>query len=237
MKDAAMTKAVKQKSSDSAPKAETRAEQKARTRARILECALDAFAERGFEGATVRDIAAAAGVNHGLIKYHFSDKDNLWKSAVAFLFDRMREEMKTPEGEEGMSSLEQLKSWIRRYVAYSARHPEHARIMVQESIRDSDRLRWAVNNFIKPDHDLRAKLYEKHVREGLYPNIPRHSINYIIVAVSQYLSMLAHEVKLIYGIDASDPKVIDQHADAIIELFFNHSVPGSGNSTAPRNEP
>ena len=221
-----MTKAARQAKLEAVPKTESRAEQKARTRARILECALDAFAERGFEGATVRDIAAAAGVNHGLIKYHFVDKDNLWRSAVEFLFNRMHEELAAPEGESGLSSFEQLKSWIRRYVAYCARHPEHARIMVQESIRDSDRLRWAVESFIKPDHDSRVPLYEKYVREGLYPNIPRYSITYIIVAVSQYLFMLAHEVKLIYGIDPSDPEIIEGHADAIIELFFNHSVAG-----------
>jgi TetR/AcrR family transcriptional regulator len=203
---------------------ETRAEQKARTRARILECALEAFAERGFEGATVRDIAAAAGVNHGLIKYHFGDKDSLWKSAVEFLFIRMHDEISPPEGDDKLPAFEQLKSWIRRYVGYCARHPEHARIMVQESIRDSDRLRWAVDNFIKPDHDSRTLLYDKNLKNGLYPNISRYSITYIIVAVSQYLFMLGHEVKLIYGIDTSDPEVIDAHADAIIELFFNHSV-------------
>jgi len=203
---------------------ETRAEQKARTHARILKCALEAFAELGFEGATVRDIAAAAGVNHGLIKYHFGDKDNLWKSAVEFLFIRMHDEMSPPEGADKLPAFEQLKSWIRRYVAYCARHPEHAQIMVQESIRDSDRLRWAVDNFIKPDHDSGIWLYEKNINNGLYPNISRYSITYIVVAVSQYLFMLRHEVKLIYGIDTSDPKVIEAHADAIIELFFNHSV-------------
>ena len=219
-----MGKTLKSVPAQKIEKTETRAEQKARTRARILECALEAFAERGFEGATVRDIAAAAGVNHGLIKYHFGDKDNLWKSAVEFLFIRMHDEISPPEGDDKLPAFEQLKSWIRRYVAYCARHPEHARIMVQESIRDSDRLRWAVDNFIKPDHDSRTWLYDKNVKNGLYPNISRHSMTYIIVAVSQYLFMLGHEVKLIYGIDTSDPKVIEAHADAIIELFFNHSV-------------
>lgn len=207
-----------------AMKGATRSAQKERTRARILECALDAFAERGFEGATVRDIAAAAGVNHGLIKYHFEDKDNLWKAAVTFLFDRMHAEMATPPEELLLPAYEQLRSWIRRYVHYCARHPEHARIMVQESIRDSDRLRWAVEKFIKPDHDDRAPIHEAYVRKGIYPDIPRHSLTYSIVAVSQYLFMLAHEVKLVFGIDTSDPEVIDQHAEAILHLFFGHCV-------------
>lgn len=204
---------------------ETRAQQKERTRARILECALDAFAEKGFEGATVREIAAAAGVNHGLIKYHFKDKDNLWKAAVTFLFDRMHREMETPPEEEQLPTYEKLRAWIRRYVHYCARHPEHARIMVQESIRDSERLRWAVEKFIKPDHESRAPLHDIYVRDDIYPNVPRYSISYSVVAVCQYLFMLAHEVKLVFGVDSRDPKIIDEHADAILNLFFDHSVP------------
>lgn len=211
------------RATDSVP--ETRAQQKERTRARILECALNGFAEKGFEGATVREIGAAAGVNHGLIKYHFKDKDNLWKEAVTFLFDRMHREMVTPPEEETMSTYDQLRSWVRRYVHYCARHPEHARIMVQESIRDSDRLRWAVKRFIKPDHESRAPIYEKYVQEGIYPDVPPYSLSYIMVAACQYLFMLAHEVKLVFGVDASDPKVIDQYADVILKLMFEHSVP------------
>ena len=39
----------------------TRAEQKAATRSRILQGALNIFAERGFDSASIRDIAAEAG--------------------------------------------------------------------------------------------------------------------------------------------------------------------------------
>ncbi len=43
------------------------------TRAAILGAALTLFSERGFEGAAMRDIAAKAGVEHSLLRYHFTD--------------------------------------------------------------------------------------------------------------------------------------------------------------------
>lgn len=46
------------------------------TRARIRNAAIEEFAIRGF-GASVRDIAARAGVTAGLITHHFGSKDNL----------------------------------------------------------------------------------------------------------------------------------------------------------------
>lgn len=48
------------------------------SRDRLLEAALSAFAELGFHGATVRDIAKRAGVSQGLMTHHFGDKERLW---------------------------------------------------------------------------------------------------------------------------------------------------------------
>lgn len=46
-------------------------------RARIRDAALRLFAERGTKAATIRDIAAAAGVSLGLVRHHFGSKEEL----------------------------------------------------------------------------------------------------------------------------------------------------------------
>jgi AcrR family transcriptional regulator len=46
-------------------------------RARIRDAALRLFAERGIDGATIRDIAKAAGVSPGLVRHHFGSKEAL----------------------------------------------------------------------------------------------------------------------------------------------------------------
>ena len=46
-------------------------------RERIVETAGSMFAERGFDGVSVADIAAASGISTGLIYYHFKDKQAL----------------------------------------------------------------------------------------------------------------------------------------------------------------
>jgi AcrR family transcriptional regulator len=48
-------------------------------RDRIVEAALTVFAQRGFDGATTREIAKEAGVSSALIHHHFKDKESLWK--------------------------------------------------------------------------------------------------------------------------------------------------------------
>lgn len=200
--------------------------QRLKTRGRILEEALQMFAARGFEGSTLRDIAEAAGVNHALIKYHFENKDLLWREAVTLLFERMNREMAGPHPEdEGVDYVTFIKNGIRRYVRYCARHPEHARIMVQESIRDNDRLKWAVKKFIRPQHDDVRKRFDESFARGIYPRIPITSLAYILVASSQMPFILAPEIKHIYGTDTLDHAYVEAHADAMIEFFFKHSIP------------
>lgn len=47
------------------------------TRARIRDAAMAAFADKGFRGATMRGIAAGAGVSLGLVQHHFGSKERL----------------------------------------------------------------------------------------------------------------------------------------------------------------
>lgn len=59
------------------------------TRSRILEAALSVFQERGFEKATMREIAAEAGVAVGATYYYFDSKDAL----VMAFYERSQGEM------------------------------------------------------------------------------------------------------------------------------------------------
>ena len=57
------------------------------TRARVLLAARTSFGERGFEGATIRDIALRAGVDPALVHHYFGSKQQLFVAAMEFPFD------------------------------------------------------------------------------------------------------------------------------------------------------
>lgn len=52
------------------------------TKATILDAAFQTFTERGFARATLREIAARAGVSHGLLRRHFGSKEALFLKAL-----------------------------------------------------------------------------------------------------------------------------------------------------------
>jgi AcrR family transcriptional regulator len=67
----------------SVPPPEERRRDAAATRRRLLEAARDLFAERGYEGATVRSIAARAGANQALLFRYFGSKRGLLTEVMA----------------------------------------------------------------------------------------------------------------------------------------------------------
>src|ERR1051325_7635965 len=60
------------------PAPRVRRDRGAQTRAELIEAALDVFSRIGFEGASTRMIAQAAGANLAAIVYHFGGKEALY---------------------------------------------------------------------------------------------------------------------------------------------------------------
>lgn len=59
-----------------------REEQKALSRRKLLESAAKCFAEKGYDGCSVADIASAAGMSQGNLYIHFASKEELFKTMI-----------------------------------------------------------------------------------------------------------------------------------------------------------
>ena len=99
-------------------------------RARIRDAALRYFTEYGFDRATIREIARAAGVSPGLVRHHFGSKDELRKACDAYALEALRTYVGHAATDEGLNDP--------RTVA-EARNPLHpfqrylARALIDES--------------------------------------------------------------------------------------------------------
>ena len=71
-----------------------RALAKQRTRERVLSAARRLFTERGYEGATIRDIAQAAGMSTGAVFASFSDKSELFDEILTADYEVIYAQMK-----------------------------------------------------------------------------------------------------------------------------------------------
>ncbi|WP_267347160.1 TetR/AcrR family transcriptional regulator [Sphingomonas sp. GM_Shp_2] len=206
----------------------SRDEQKRATRSRILECALQHFSERGFEAASLRDIAAGSEVTHGVIRLHFGGKEELWRAAIDMMFERQRMELDLRKWHNhDQLTTSDLQILIHDYVRYCARHTEHVRIMMHESLRESDRVRWLVEQHVRPTQGPIYALLKRAMEEGILANAPLPSLIYIWTAASQTIFALAAEARHLFNIDVNEPASIDAHAEAICAILIRPGASGS----------
>jgi AcrR family transcriptional regulator len=88
------------------------------TRQRILDCAALVFSQKGYAGARLADIAAAAGMQAGSLYYHFPGRDELveevLRQGVARTHDRVRQEVEALPA--GATALDRLRAAIAGHV-------------------------------------------------------------------------------------------------------------------------
>ena len=193
---------------------------------RILAAALAEFADRGFDGASTTEIARRAGVTQPLVHYHFSSKEALWKAAVTSAFGELGSVFDGMDT-SGSDPIEHMKEMFRRYVRYSAAHPEIGRLMVREGTRGGPRLRWLVRKHVRPLHERVQTLLAAAASAGWAKSLPITSLALIFLPAASYPFIVPALVAEAHGIDVSDPATIDRHADTLAEVLF-HGLAADG---------
>lgn len=100
-------------------------------RDRILDAASAVFAERGFEGARVDDIASRAGVNKAMLYYHVGDKTALYSAVLLRNFGRVRVALDEALASGG-TARQRLEAVITAVTRMVQRHPDHPRMILRE---------------------------------------------------------------------------------------------------------
>jgi len=209
------------------------------SRERILRAALRAFAVRGFDGASTREIAAEAGVNHGLIPYYFGSKQKLWQAAVDLAFEELstgtREILADPSPLDDRDRAARL---IRAHVRFVARHPEFVRLMHEEGKRSGPRMRWIADRHVKPLYRAIEVLIERgRARGTLRIDIPPLHFFYVLAGAAGLIFHQAEECKRVAGVDPFDPEVVEEHARVVERLLLGPSRGDGLSRRSPCDEP
>lgn len=133
----------------------------------VLDRALAMFAERGFDGMSVRELARDLGVSHNLIPQRIGSKEQLWFAAVdrgfGALAARLAEVLQElPDAKD----VTKLRALVVSFVEENATRPALLRIINQEATSPGPRLDHIYARYIEPVRDFGAALLERLAELG-----------------------------------------------------------------------
>ena len=116
------------------PKAEpepaTRGTRKALVEAQIVEAATELFAERGFAGTSLQDIATATGLTRPALYHYFSSKEDLLSRLVSASTEGPAADLRSIRRRDG-SCTERLRAMAASIVALQAKNPARFRVLIK----------------------------------------------------------------------------------------------------------
>lgn len=145
------------------------------TRQRLLTASIDVFGRLGFDGATTRALADAAGVNLQAIPYYFGGKDGLYiataehitssiASQVAGVRNRVRDRLADAENQGGAIGAEETRHLLTEIVQsmaalFVSRESEPwARFVIREQMEPTEAFDRLYRGVTKPLFDVVGKL-------------------------------------------------------------------------------
>ncbi len=135
----------------------TKAESSLQMRQKLLESAGEAFAEKGFAKATVREICDRAGANIAAVNYYFRDKEGLYREAIKYWSEASRQKY-PPNLGLGVDATaeEKLRAFIRSFLFRTldkSRPGWHGKLMAREMAEPTGVLDGMIETAYRPMND------------------------------------------------------------------------------------
>ena len=155
------------------------------TRKKILAAAVSVFAAKGLNGATVDDIAAAAGVNKQRLYAYFGSKQGLFDAALLHVFEEVElfSRKTVREAEAHPEKLTEI--LLRGFFRVHAAHPAFWRLLSwanlegMESVTKLDEAR-------KNENDALRRIYDDAVRQGVLKSERFETYLFVLLSVSYF---------------------------------------------------
>ena len=177
------------------------------TKERIIRVATRLFAERGYDGASIRAIAREAGANLCAISYHFGGKEGLYQAVLSQNLDEMLTWTDLLEMDDEIEALSVFLS--RHFALIRRRGPEMGTLLSREIASDGKRLSFVTGHYFKPMLESMENIVKRAIKKGRFREVdPRLAVAGLI-AQEIFFARSDTLISQLLGEDVTDPDFLD----------------------------
>lgn len=170
----------------------------------LLAAGRHLFAQRGYDGASIRAITGLAGANLGAVTYHFGSKENLYHEVLRRAVEPFRARVEEALARPG-SSLDRLVAVVETYFDHFSGNPDLPRFLLQEIAAGrvppppvTDTMKAVSGRVAEAVREGQAR---GEIREG-------HPLLMVLSLISQplYLVLMQRPLREVLGMDLNEPE-------------------------------
>jgi TetR/AcrR family transcriptional regulator len=178
-----------------APRRRTRIQQEKRDV--ILEAALEVFSAHGFRGATIDQIAEAAGMSKPNLLYYFRRKEDIHETLMQRLLDTWLAPLK--ELDDVGDPLTELRGYIRRKLEMARDFPRESRLFANEILQGAPRIMPLLEGELKTLVDEKAAVIKGWMAAGRIARTDPYHLIFSIWATTQHYADFDVQVRAVLG--------------------------------------
>ena len=133
----------------------------------IIQSAINLFSTKGYDGASVRDIASAAGVNVAMINYYFGSKEGLFESIVEFRASYLKGIFEELINNDSLSAIEKMDVIVdstieRKFTGLAFQHLLHREL----ALSHRPQLKEAISDILLKNMNVVKKIIQTGINKG-----------------------------------------------------------------------
>lgn len=190
---------------------------------RLVQVAMRLFAERGFDGVTVRDIASAAEVSVGLINHHFTSKDGLREAVDRYFLSQFEEVLlqhrpEEPPAADLETTRDTVADWVEEWIE---RHIDDWNLskayMRRALLEGSD---WGAKLFERFYQVVRTSVDRMDAEGKMRPDVDRLWLPLLVMYMELGTLLLEPYVERVLGKSGFDRTLWRRRHRAYIDLIY-----------------
>jgi TetR/AcrR family transcriptional regulator len=189
----------------------------------ILDAALDVFSLHGFRGATIDQIAEAAGMSKPNLLYYFSSKEEIHRRLLEDMLDLWLDPLR--EFDAGGDPVSELRSYIRRKLEMARDFPRQSRLFANEMLQGAPHAIDVLEGELKALVDDKARVIECWMHEGKIVRTDPYHLIFSIWATTQHYADFDVQVRAVLGPARGGDARFEDAARYLEGLFLNGLVP------------
>ena len=163
----------------------------------ILDAGLEVFAKQGFRGATLDEIAEAAGLSKPNLLYYFPSKDAVYAAILARQLETWLDPLRMidPLGDP----IEEMLAYVRRKLELSRDYPRESRLFANEVLQGASRLLGGIEGPLKALVDEKAAVLQGWMDQGRIARLHPVHLIFSVWSLTQHYADFDVQVRAVLG--------------------------------------